>query len=323
MVSNEENSVLEPLGPLVREGYKALAARAANGLTVWYSSLSPEAREGIDLKLSSISLSEPKPAKTLYVATGGVVQQRNISRSGSLLGDSLSCALKELAALSDKGDVAGISTSDFDRMFFALDYGIVGNKKVGANYAVEVAIGIAVSYYTANGGREFVRQLGTLSKLGCIRISPSMPAVEPAENGKLARLFFLATDSSPFVVNVINGLRLLYIAAAGVLEQPSKDFSGLREKIAAASAAHNISSPALEACLADDSSPQSIAALLDKVSLHRGVEAVISGCSGMRPGLKEIFALAKSLDTVMTGKTALSDKDKPYSDAIGLAELVS
>ncbi len=312
--------VLESLSPLVGAGYKRLAARAAEEVERWHSSLSLEAISIMNGKLALLNPPASIHAPKLYVATGGVIQQRTLSGSGSLLEDDISAAVKELSALGDAGNVAAISPKSFDRLFFALDYGVF-QRQPTVNQSLEIAMAIAVSNYKAVGGGEFVKQLEVAGRFGGVKVSEQLQGVDYTEDGRLALLVFKLTPKVPSVLNIVTSLRLLYIAANAVLPQ-QQNYQDLGQRIAAAATAQGIFPDAFSPFLAENSNLQIIAEQLGKVSLHKGVEALINGCEQLPPLLKAVLGLTKALDTVRTGRVALDDSDKPYSDAIGLAELV-
>jgi hypothetical protein len=321
MVCIERNSVLEPLAPLVKAGYRALAARALNGINSWNSSISPEHRKNIDEMLSAIILRGEKSAPVIYIPTiGGKDRPRVLSQSGSLLEDSVSSVTGELFVLAETGDVSGINPVRFNRMFFALDYtAFFGMRMPNAEYAVRTACNLAAGYYLANGGQDFANQLKVVAKLGGIRVLPQTPGVDPTDDGRLAVLTFNASDGASAVLNMVIGLRLLYLAANKVLKKPDDYVFGLGKRITA-----DFASSIPESYLGNDFALQAIGELLDSVSLHSGVENIILGFPGEMPsGLKEALLLGKVLDTVKTGKVALLDNDKPYSDAIGIAEFMA
>lgn len=312
--------VFEPLSLLVSAGYKRLAVRAAEEVTRWRSSLSLEAIQIINGKLALLNQPASRPAPKLYVATGGAVQQRILSRSGSLLEDDISAAVNELSALGGTGNVAVISPKSFDRLFFALDYSVFKQQPT-IHQSLEIALAVAVSNYQTVGGGEFVKQLEAVRRLGRIKVSEQLQGVDYTEDGKLALLLFKLTFKVPSVLNIVTSLRLLYIAANAVSPK-QQNCQDLGKKIAAAATAQGISSEAFNQYFAEDSNLQSVAEHLGKVSLHKGVEALINGCEQLPPPLKVALGLTKILDTVRTGRVALDDSDKPYSDAIGLAEMI-
>ncbi len=318
-VSVASSSVLEPLMPLVRAGYKSLAGRAAEGLRAWYSGLDQGLRGFIDDKLALLKLPGSSPAPTIYFASGGVVRQRTLS-SSSLLEAAVTGATSELSELANDGEVGRISIASFGELFFALDYSVF-KRQPNISQSLEIAIGVAVRNYQTVGEGEFVRQLEVASRLGRIEVSEQLQRVDYTEDGKLTSLVFKLTPRVPSVLNIITSLRLLYIAANAVSPK-QQNYQDMSQKIAAAATAQGISSDAFSHFLAENSSLQIVAEQLDKVSLHKGVEALINGCEQLSPPLKVVLSLTKILDAVRTGKIALEDKDKPYSDAIGLAELV-
>ncbi len=329
--------VLEPLMPLVSAGYKSLAARAIKGVEAWYSALSPETHALVSGKLASLNFAAAKPVPklyapsqtsghTLYVAAGGVIQQRTVSAGNSLLEDCVSGALNELSALADSGEVAAMRPDSFSRLFFAFDYGTFKQKPT-SQQDLQFALGIAIGHYQSVGGGEFIEQLAALDKLQRIRTSPHQQSVNYAEDGKLSLLIFNITDKAPSVLNIVLSLRLLYLAATAVLGQPTVNLSELGKKAIAAADAQGLSGNIPAAYLAADSNIQLIAEQLDKVGLHKGVEQIIltTGSDDSFADLKHVLnvlRLTKALDTVRTGKFALEDNDKPYSDAVGLAEMV-
>lgn len=332
-------SVLEPLMPLVRAGYKSLAGRAAEGLRAWYSAFSPEARALVSGKLALLNLAGAKPVPKLYapsqsstsglrlyVATGGGVQQRTVSAGNSLLEDCVSGALTELSELADGGEVAAISRDSFGMLFFAFDYGTFQQKPT-LQRDLEFALGIAISHYRSIGGGKFVEQLAALVKLQRIRISPSHQGFDYTEDGTLSSLTFNIADKASSMLNIVLGIRLLYLAATAVLGQPTANLPELRRKVIEATGGPGLSgnTPAVCSYLVDDSNLQSVSEQLDKVALHKGVEQIIAGSNKSLPELEHVLnvlRLTKLLDTIRTGKVALGDSDKPYSDAIGLAELI-
>lgn len=332
--------VLEPLAPLVRHGYKSIAARAIKGVNAWHSALTPETRASVSGRLASLNVANTNPAPKLYapgqsptsghmlyVATGGKINQRTVSANNSLLEDCVSAALNELSVLADSGDVAAMSRDSFSRLFFAFDYGTFLKQKPTTQGDLQFALGIAISHYQGVEGSEFIEQLAALVELHKIRISPHQQGFDHTEDGKLSFLTFNITDKAPSLLNVVLSLRLIYLAATAVLGQPITNLPELRTKVVAAADAQGLSSNIPAAYLADDSNLQSIADLLDKVSLHKGVEQLIltAGSAESFRDLKyvlNVLRLTKLLDTVRTGKFAVEDKDKPYSDAIGLAEIV-
>lgn len=320
VASTATASILEPLTPLVMAGYKSLASRAAAGLSAWYSSLGQERSQLIDSKLVLLKLPGSTPAPMLYVATGGVVQQRVLSSSGSLLEDTVSGAMSELSGLAKGGDVAGVNPAIFERLFSALDYGIFKQQPT-TDEAFKIAVSIAVSSYSASErGEEFVRQLDALAKLGGVKFSEHLQGVDYTEEGQLALMIFKLSPKEFSVLNIINSLRLLYAAANAVAPQ-QKNLHGLGERLVAAAATLGIPDGISEEHLAD-SYLQNVAEALGNVSRHKGVEVIILECKEPLPYLKSVLRLTNVLDTVLTGKRALTDNDKPYSDAVGLAELV-
>ncbi len=321
MVTNEPDSVLEPLAPLVREGYKALAARALNGLQRWQSSLTSEIRRKVDDGLSSLSLPGMEPATMIYLATVTGLQQRTLPRSGSLLGDYLSRANEQLAALAGSGDAAGINPESFDRLFFALDYSTIKERKPTKEEALKIAFGMAVSYFATKGMQDFINQLDTVYKLGAMRISPPFQGVECADDGTLAGLTFNLSDGEPSIVNIVMALRLLYLAASDSLPKPADGIAGLRGRITSVAEAKVLSVP--KDYLQDEAKLQGVATLLGDVALHRGVEDILFSCRELPVRLTNALRLGTVLDTVTTGKISIKNGSRPYSDAIGIAELVA
>lgn len=329
-------SIPDSLMPLVTTGYKALAARAIQGVEAWYSTLSPETRERVSGKLAALDLSGAKLAlklsapsstsgRTLFVAKGGAVEQMTVA--SGLLENVVGTATEELSALAATGNVAGINLSALDNLFFSLDYGTFNQQTpLSVEWSVQRAVSIAVSYYAANGGQEFVQQLGALSRLNQIKIvQPPLHVskqINYTPDRKLSRITFNVDNKTPALLNITFGLRLLYLAASSVLALPGGDGAELRKKLSEVAAAHGLSPIVVEPYMADELIAKTVAAQLDNVSQHKGVEMLIANTPGMPPKWITQFLLAAVLDTIMTGKTALIERDKPYSYAIGLAELV-
>lgn len=328
-------SVLEPLMPLVIAGYESLAARAIRGIEAWYSTLSPESRTHVSGKLASLNLVDTEPASklygqsptsghTLYVVTGNGEQRRTIA--SGLLEKVIYTATKELSALVVTGNVAGINLSTLNNLFLSLNYGTFNPQTPTVAQSVQIAVSTAISYYTANGGQEFVQQLYALSKLNQILIvSPPVNVSKQLDytpDGRLLCIAFRMDNKTPALLNIIFGLRLLYLAASSVLALPSRDGAELREKLSEVAAAHGLSPGITESHVAEDLTLDTIATQLERVSLHKGIEMLIADTPDMPTKWRTLFLLANVLDTIRTGKAALNDSDKPYSDAIGLAELV-
>lgn len=316
-------SIPDGLGPLVEAGYRSLAARAIEGVAAWQSGMDAGICAIAESKLAKLELPGLRPVPHLFVVTGGTEQERII---GSPLEGIFSSAIKDLSTLAGEGNIAAINPKSFTGLQFALDYCTFQNQPT-VNESVRMALAIAVSHYrNAAGGGEFAKQLGIVQKLGGIRIAKTLNSVAYTDDGHLAEITFQVDAHGPVVVNVINSLRLLYRAAKAVLPQQTENPLGISERIAAAASANGI---ALTASVSgfyssDENAARGMAALLELVSVHKGVEAIIEGCDEFqsRPRLKEALKLAKVLDTVKTGRVFYND-DKAYSCAIGLAEIVS
>lgn len=313
-------SIPDWLMPLVTAGYKHLASRAAEGVKAWRSVLPSGAVQVINDKLAPRNLPEsPK----LYVVTGGETRR---GTSGNLLEEIVSTAIKDLSRLADMGNVALIDPKSFGSLFFALDSYGVFKQQFTVHQCLELAMEIAVSNYRAVGGGEFVRQLEVLQTFGQIMVSDKLRQVaDYTEGGSLTLLVFRLSPKAPSVLNILNSLKLLYTAANVVLKLQQEKFDdagGLRERITnAAAEVYGVPSSVATAYFGNGPEVQGVAAALGQVSLHRGVEALIEGWKELPFPLKRILMVANVLDTVRTGRISLYS-NKPYSDAIGLAEVI-
>lgn len=315
-------SIPAELGPLVKVGYRSLAARAIEGIAAWQSGLKAGICAIADGKLAKLGLPGFMPAPHMFVVTGGTEQEIVI---GKPLEGIFTSAGKDLSALAESGDIAALNYHSLTGMQFALDYGTFKQQPT-VKESLGMVLAIAVSHYSAVGSGEFAGKLEFMQKFRGIRIAQTLNSgayTDDPDDRRLLGITFQVDVHGPVVVNVINGLRVLYRAAMVVLPQQAEEPSAISERIAAAASASGIALPASVSGFYsnDKNAAKGMAELLGLVSVHKGVEAIIEGCNELHPRLKEALKLAKVLDTVKTG-SLFYNRDRPYSCAIGLAELV-